>query len=128
MTFVVSGNQKSYLRKFTELLFSAFPGIMVYEYMNADDAVKCVKTHRIDAVFIDAAWDAANEFRLLRSLRRENTALPVYAFAENDQHELDALWHEATAYLLEPWDAAALSRALPAAVRPEACLNAEHAN
>lgn len=112
MTFVVSSNKKEYLREFTGQLFSALPGITVYEQMNAEDAAECVKTHRISAVFIDGEWDAAHEFRLLSLLRQNNADLPVYVFAENDQYVEEALWNEATGYLLQPAEPEELKRLL----------------
>lgn len=102
MTFVVSSDHREYLRELTGLLFSAFPGSTIYEYMDAEEAAVCVKTHRISAVFIDGAWDAANEFGLLCSLRLKTSDIPVFVFADSDLYEEDALWHEATGYLIRP--------------------------
>lgn len=105
MTFVVSGNENSRLREFTGLLFSAFPGITIYEYADAQEAYRCVRTHSIDAVFIDGTWDAAKDFRLLGSIRERNTGLPVYLIVQSDRCGEEALRQGATAYLVSPQSA-----------------------
>lgn len=102
MTFVVSSNNNNCLRDFTGVLFSAFPGSTVYAHMNVEETAECIRTHRVSAAFIDGAWDAADDFRLLCELRQSKADLPIYMFAGNDQYEEDAMWHEATGYLIRP--------------------------
>lgn len=105
MTFLVISDIKKTVRMATDMLFLQFPGSVIYQYIDVEEAISCIKTHQIDAVFVDGVWDAANEYRLLCSLRNENVSLAVYLFAEDTAIEEDALWYEASGFLTFPFKA-----------------------
>lgn len=104
MTFLVVSDMKKTVRFATDMLFSQFPGSVIYQYIDAEEAISCIKTHQIDAVFMDGAWDAKNEYRMLCALKNENASLSVYLFAEDISIEEDALWYEASGFLTFPFE------------------------
>ena len=99
MTFLVISNYKKTVRTVTDMLFMQFPGSIIYQYIDEDEALECVKTHQIDAVFIDGAWDSQREFHMLCGLRNLYPELSVFVFGNDNDIEEDALWNEATGFL-----------------------------
>lgn len=102
MNFLVISNYKKTVRAVTDMLFLQFPGSVIYQYIDEDEALECVKTHQIDAVFIDGEWDSEKEFRLLSSLRNLYPEVLAFVFAKNNDIEGDALWYEANGFLKFP--------------------------
>lgn len=99
MTFLVISNYKKTVRTVTDMLFMQYPGSIIYQYIDEDEALECVKTHQIDAVFIDGAWDSQREFHMLCGLRNLYPELSVFVFGNDNDKEEDALWNEATGFL-----------------------------
>lgn len=102
MVFLVISNYKKTVRTVTDMLFLQFPGSVIYQYVDEDEALECVKTHQIDAVFIDGEWDSEKEFRMLSRLRNSYPELFVFVFAKDSEIEGDALWYEASGFLKFP--------------------------
>ena len=102
MNFLVISNYKKTVRTVTDMLFLQFPGSVIYQYVDEDEALECVKTHQIDAVFIDGEWDSEKEFHMLSKLRNFYPEMFVFVFAKDNEIEGDALWYEASGFLKFP--------------------------
>jgi len=80
---------------------------VVGEAVDGPSALKEIREHRPDLVFLDIDLPGFNGFEVLRKLDRQPIVIFTTAF---DQHALDAFKTRAVDYLLKPIDADALAR------------------
>ncbi len=102
MTFAVTDDNPDRMNEFIQLLLSNFPGSILYLYRNPMEMVGCLRDHQVDAVFIEAVMKETEGSRLLFELREWNPDLPAFILADNDEYEDDAIWNDATDYLIRP--------------------------
>lgn len=110
MEVAAASGREQVLREFTRLLIEAFPGSTIYENMDIAETANCVRTHRLDAVFIDGTWDAVQDFLLLEKLQTERQDLPVYVFSDTEDLKADVLWNGAADCVVRPVSAEQLKR------------------
>ena len=86
-------------RKLTDLLLTVYPGGIIYEFSDFEEAVVCMHTRKLDAVFLEM-----NDHNLepLCQIRQQNLSVPVYAWADNDSLLEEAMWNGASGFLVNP--------------------------
>lgn len=102
MTFAVTDDNRDRMEDFIHSLFSNFPGSVLYVYTNPMDMLDCLRDHQVNAVFVEAVMEDVEGIRILVELRERTEELPVFILADNDEYEDDAIWNDATGYLIRP--------------------------
>lgn len=100
MVILAVNENPAELRKLTKLLLSVLPGCIVYEYVNPRDALRCLRTHEVELVFLDLP--GASGLPVLQELRRQCSHVPIITCAWDDAQLEDAMWNGATGYLVYP--------------------------
>lgn len=112
MNFGIVNENPAELRKLTAMLISEFPGLVVYEFTSPADIIEHLKSHRLNAVFLDSQINGSGALGLLKMIRDINARLPVMICAEDDSLLDDAMWIGASAYLIKPLDPKEIKEAL----------------
>ena len=86
-------------RKLTDLLLTVHPGGIIYEFADFKEAMFCMQTHKLDAVFLEM-----NDQNLepLCQIRQQSVSVPVIAWADNDSLLEEAMWNGASGFLVNP--------------------------
>ncbi|MGH9476877.1 MAG: LytR/AlgR family response regulator transcription factor [Terriglobales bacterium] len=95
-------------------LLRAFPEVSVVATgQNGLDAVKLVRQHQPDLLFLDAQMPGLDGFGAVRMLENKRVPLPNVVFATAyDQYALKAFEVNAVDYLLKPFDHARLAKTM----------------
>lgn len=95
-------------------LLQAFPEVEVVAVgQNGIEAVKLVKQHQPDLLFLDAQMPGLDGFATVRMLESKHLPIPYLVFATAyDQYALQAFEVSAVDYLLKPFDQPRLARAI----------------
>lgn len=102
MTFIVTDDNRDRMNDFAQLLTSVFPGSVLYLYTEPMEVIGCLRDHPVDVVFIEAAMEEMEGAQLLFELRERHYELPAFILADSDEYEDDAMWNDATGYLIRP--------------------------
>lgn len=86
-------------RKLTDLLLTVYPGGVIYEFADFEEAMFCMQTHKLDAIFLEL-----NDRNLepLCQIRQHSLSVPVIAWADNDSLLEEAMWNGASSFLVNP--------------------------
>lgn len=100
-------------------LLRAIPEVeVVATGQNGLDAVKLVRSHQPDVLFLDAQMPGLDGFATVRMLEAKNIPLPYLVFATAyDQYALQAFEVSAMDFLLKPFDPLRLSKTVERAKR-----------
>lgn len=93
-------------------MLSAFPGSVIYELSDPTQAKECIHSHEIDAVFIETEMERTDAMELLDGLKSLSKDVRVFMMADDDAFMLDAVWNDASGYLLRPLTAEELRMAV----------------
>ncbi|HXR96487.1 MAG TPA: LytTR family DNA-binding domain-containing protein [Terriglobales bacterium] len=101
-------------REELHFLLKAFPDVeVVATGQNGLEAVKLVKQHHPDLLFLDAQMPGLDGFGTVRMLAAKHIAIPYLVFATaHDQYALEAFNVNAVDYLLKPFDALRLAQTI----------------
>jgi two-component system LytT family response regulator/two-component system response regulator LytT len=101
-------------RRELSFLLRAFPEVeVVAEGENGLDAIKLVKQHHPDLLFLDAQMPGLDGFGTVRMLEAKKVPMPHLVFATAfDQYAVQAFEVNALDYLLKPFDHARLAKAM----------------
>lgn len=101
-------------RRELSFLLRAFPEVeVVAEGENGLDAIKLVKQHHPDLLFLDAQMPGLDGFGTVRMLEAKKVPMPHLVFATAfDQYAVQAFEVNALDYLLKPFDQARLAKAM----------------
>lgn len=102
ISLVVTDHDSIRRNEFSQKLLSMFPGSVLYLYADSMGVIGCLREHQVDAVFIEAVLEEMEGVQLLIELRERYPELPVFLLADNDAYEDDAMWSDATGYLIRP--------------------------
>lgn len=102
MTFAVTDDMRDRMDAFIQLLLSIFPGSILYLYTDPMDMIGCLRNHQVDVVFIEAVMGEMEVGQILFEIRERYQELPAFILADNDEYEDDAIWNDATGYLIRP--------------------------
>lgn len=102
INLVVADHDRDRRNEFSQKLLSMFPGSVLYLYGDSMGVMGCLRDHQVDAVFIEATLEEMEGVQLLIELRERYPELPVFLLADNDAYEDDAIWNDATGYLIRP--------------------------
>ena len=93
-------------------LLQAYPEVQVVATgQNGIEAVRLVKQHQPDLLFLDAQMPGLDGFATVRMLEAKRLRLPCVVFATAyDQYALQAFEVSAVDYLLKPFDAARVGK------------------
>jgi two-component SAPR family response regulator len=75
---------------------------VMYLYTEPMEVIGCLREHQVDAVFIEAVMGENAGIQFLFELRERYPDIPVFILADSDEYEDDALWNDATGYLIRP--------------------------
>src|SRR6185437_16288829 len=101
-------------REELSFLLQAFPEVeVVASGQNGLDAVKLVRQHQPDLLFLDAQMPGLDGFGAVRMLESKRIPLPFLVFATAyDHYALQAFEVSAVDYLLKPFDHPRLARTI----------------
>ena len=102
MTFIVTDDNRDRMNNFIQVLLSIFPGSVLYLYTEPMEVIGCLREHQVDAVFIEGVMGEKAGIQFLFELRERYPDIPAFILADNDEYEVDALWNDATGYLIRP--------------------------
>ena len=102
MVFVTVDSCRTHQEKFTKFLLAAFPGSVVYQHLNIHHVPHDVLYNKVDAVFLEAEQEQANDLLLIQMLRKQKPDLPVFIISKtNRSHDIVAK-SEANGYFVLP--------------------------
>jgi two-component system response regulator AlgR len=99
------------------LLCTVQPAAISWQAGNAEQALALIEQHRPDLVLLDVRMPGMSGVELAAQLAREAEPPAVIFCTAYDEYALEALQHQAMAYLLKPVREAELARALSTAGR-----------
>lgn len=101
-------------REELRFLLSGFPEVAVVAAgQNGEEAVKLVKQHQPDVLFLDAQMPGLDGFATVKMLESKRLTVPFLVFATaHDQYALQAFEVNAVDYLLKPFDQQRLARTI----------------
>ena len=102
MTFVITDDNRDRMNNFIQVLLSIFPGSVLYLYTEPMEVIGCLREHQVDAVFMEAVMGENAGIQFLFELRERYPDIPAFILADSDEYEDDALWNDATGYLIRP--------------------------
>lgn len=99
-------------REELRFLLGSFPEVeVVAAGQNGVEAVRLVKQHQPDVLFLDAQMPGLDGFATVKMLESKHLAVPFLVFATaHDQYALQAFEVNAVDYLLKPFDQQRLAR------------------
>lgn len=96
-------NNSKELRKLSDLLVTAFPGAVVYEFTAVGEVVDYVRDRKPDAVLLGLDMQIPENMKLLQDLRCADLKVPVVVCADDDGMLDEAMWNGASGYLVKPF-------------------------
>lgn len=100
--FAAVNEDSRQLRMLTDMLLELYPGGVIYEFSNPTDVLACIRTHRLNAVFLELAEANAQGMHLLSQIRKLDVHVPVIISAEDDGLLEEAMWNGASCYFVKP--------------------------
>ena len=102
MIFVTVDSCRTHQEKFTKLLLAAFPGSVVYQHINIHHVPHDVLYNKVDAVFLEAEQEQANDLSLIQMLRKQKPDLPVFIISKTNRFHDIVAESEANGYFVLP--------------------------
>lgn len=102
MIFAVINSCPEERRHLTDLLLSLYPGSIIYEFAQASELLPYMRTHSLEAVFMELTTEKSADIEALDKIRNLKPGLPVMIFAEDDSMLEEAMWNGATNYCIKP--------------------------
>lgn len=87
MIFILADRDRGRLDNLTRLLFSLFPGSMVYQHTSLTRASHDVLHHHVDALFVACELEREDGSRLMQMLPKQCPELPVFILSDTEKIE-----------------------------------------
>lgn len=95
------------------LTVANFPEIgELHTFQSGEDALEYVKTHTVDAAFLDMEMPGIHGLALARALKNHDSEIRVVFVTAFGQYALEAFGVDATGYLLKPYTAGDIRKEL----------------
>ena len=102
LIFVTADSCRTHLERLTQLLVSVFPGSTIYQHTDLCRVPHDVLSHNVDAVFLEAEMDQANNFGFVQMLRRQKSDLPVFIISQTENRREEAAEAGVNDYFVQP--------------------------